>query len=106
MNATFTIEGGAQLDGLLKQLPGNVARRVAGNALRAGARVIASEAKARVAKKTGELAKNIKVKTEKVTRSDQRLVSVGVGGKEGPLAHLVEFGSAPHTILPEKGSKL
>jgi HK97 gp10 family phage protein len=94
----FTIHGANDLDKMLKELPAAVARRAAGNALRAAARVIRDEAKREVPVKTGELRKAIKVITGQSTQRDTRIVHVGVFGKEAPLAHLIEFGSIAHRI--------
>lgn len=94
----FKIDGAKELDELLKQLPANVARRVSANALRAAGRDMRDEMKRMVPVKTGALKRSIKVITAKSDKRDERNVKVGVIGKETPLAHLVEFGSAAHKI--------
>jgi HK97 gp10 family phage protein len=45
--------GGPELERALRELGGNIAGRLGGNAVRAGARVIANEAKQRVPVRTG-----------------------------------------------------
>lgn len=51
---------------------------------------------------TGDLKKSIKVITGKSDKRDSRIVSVGVFGKESPLAHIVEFGTVAHRIATKK----
>lgn len=98
MNLEFKLDGAKELDELLKQLPANVARRVSANALRAAGRDMRDEMKRQVPVETGDLKRSIKVITAKAAGRDKRNVRVGVFGKEVPLAHLVEFGSAAHKI--------
>ena len=106
MRLTWKLEGFAEFDTMLKELGPKLARQAAGNALRAGARVIRDEAKLRVPVATGDLKRSIKVRTSTPRDTRQRRVNVGVFGTEGPLAHLVEFGSAPHTIEAKPGKVL
>ena len=106
MNVVVKIEGARELEDLLKQLPGRVASRVATNSLRAGARVIRDEAKRRVPVDTGDLQRSIKVLTGRTGTRDTRIVHIGVFGKQSPLAHIVEFGTAAHRIAARKGRVL
>lgn len=106
MRLDWKFEGGTEFDTMLKDLGPRVAKRVALKALRAGARIVREDAKQRVPVLTGELKRSIKTKSRKARVTNERTVSVGVAGKEGPLAHLVEFGSAPHTIEAKPGKVL
>lgn len=103
MKSKVEMRGGKEFEELLSQLPPAVARRVSANALRAGGRIVRDDAKLRVPVKTGELKKALKVRTVRKTQSpNHRTVRVGVLGKEGPLAHLIEFGTSPHVIAPKR----
>lgn len=96
------------LDRALAELAPRVARNVANRSLRAGAKVIQAEAKAQLrdSSETGALARSVKVRTRRSRSAQQRVVSVGVAGTEGPLAHIIEFGSSPHTIEAPPGKVL
>lgn len=106
MKMGFKTEGFAEMQKVLAEMPNAVRNRVTMNALRAGGRVLRAEMKLKVPKKTGELNKSINVTTYTSRKAGERAVAVGVRGKEGPLAHLVEFGTAPHPIKPKKGKVL
>ena len=106
MKLDWKLEGFAEFDAMLKEMGPKLARQVAGNALRAGARVIRDEAKLRVPVKTGALKAAIKVRTSNPQDKRKRRVNVGVFGTEGPLAHLIEFGSDPHLIRPRRKKAL
>lgn len=95
MELKSQIIGADQIDAILRQLPATVARRVAGNALRSGARIIRDKAKQNVPVQTGDLKKAIRVLTGRGRNAENRIVHVGVFGKESPLAHIVEFGTTP-----------
>jgi HK97 gp10 family phage protein len=103
MKIDFNLKGADAFDEMLKQLPPRVASRVANNALRAGARVMNNEAKRLVPVKTGELKASLKVRTRRPKNPAIKAVSFGVRGKEGPLAHLIEFGTSPHPIFSNQG---
>lgn len=106
MKLDWKFEGAAEFDAMLKDLGPRVAKRVALKALRAGAAIVRTDARQRAPVLTGELKRSIKTKSRKARVTNERTVSVGVAGKEGPLAHLVEFGSAPHTIEAAPGKVL
>lgn len=106
MSDLMHIEGGAELFKALGELPVKIERRVLRGALRAGAKVIEEEAKRRVPVKTGALRDSIRVSTS--ARGGQVTATIKAGGKKGGqvyYAHLVEYGSAPHVILPGGGTK-
>lgn len=81
------VKGAKELEALLKKLPGKVAKRVVNNGLRAGARLIRDEAKAKVPVNTGKLRDSITVATVKGK------VKVGFKPPESRRAHLTEFGT-------------
>lgn len=91
----FKVEGLASLDRMLKDLPGNLDDIVKGDALRAGGKVIAEDAKARVPVDTGELRDSIVVRkaTKKQRRRGTGEVVIGFKKPASRRAHLVEFGT-------------
>lgn len=98
------ILGAREVSKILKQLPEKTAQRVVENALRAGARIIRDEAKARVPVKTGRLQESIVVRTSKGRgRSKRRDVGVIFVGFEKPhsqRAHLTEYGTRHSRAFP------
>lgn len=96
MEVKFRFEGLKELDDLLKQLPAAVDNRIAGNALRAGARVIRDSVKAATPEgDSGRLKKSIRVITGKSSDRSTKVVHVGFFGKPSSLAHLIEYGTVP-----------
>lgn len=106
MKASYRTEGFDEMLTVLGEMPNAIRNRVTINALLAGGRVLRAEMKRLVPKKTGDLNKSIKVTRFTTRKEGAREVAVGVRGKEGPLAHLVEFGTSPHPIQPKKGKVL
>ena len=100
---TVGIAGAAEMERLLKLLPEKVAERVTKNALRAGARVIRNEAKARSADDP-ELSGAVVVRspTQRERRKGAALVVVGIEQPVSRRAHLREFGTGPHTIRTKR----
>lgn len=108
--------GGNALDDLLAQLPDRMTRKVAGNALRAAARVVAAQQRkdldAQTKPGTGELRRAIQVKAGRVKKEGTRKAYAGVfprgatakrgRSNEAPLAHLIEGGTKPHVIRPKR----
>lgn len=88
------VKGAAELERLLKQLPGKVAKRVTNNGLRAGARIIRDEMKDRVKVVTGELQDSITVATVKGE------VKVGFTKPASRRAHLLEYGTETQRAQP------
>ena len=81
------VEGLKELESLLKKLPDRVALNALNSGMRAGARVIAKEARSLVPVRTGRLKKAITVRKK-------RKPGYFTAGAEGvPYAHLVEFGT-------------
>lgn len=99
--AEIRIDGLDALDRALAELPKAIAKRVAGNAVRAGARVIATEAKAQVPVLTGALRDSIVVRAARRGRA-QGVVKAVVGflRPASRIAHLVEFGTSHSAAEP------
>lgn len=97
MKVDFKIPGASQLADALKALPSGQGR-ISQEAVLAGARVVAAEARRLVPIDTGELRKSIKATRRKTSNENRKAAHASVTGKEGPLAHLIEFGTAAHMI--------
>lgn len=126
MELKANIVGAKELDELLRQLPPRVARQAAGNALRAGARIIRDEVRKdpkirRQAiyavpggafpgrKSTTERPKlmdSVRVITGQGRNAENRIVHVGFFGKASPLAHIIEFGTIPVRTAKKAGGYL
>jgi Bacteriophage HK97-gp10, putative tail-component len=67
--ASIKLEGGKELDAALRELGASVATRLGDNSIRAGARVVASAAKAKApVGKTGNLRKSIRATSDRRKR--------------------------------------
>lgn len=102
--AEETIIGGAELDSFMQQLPVKVERNILRSALRAGVNEFKDEAKVRVPVDEGDLRASFRTTTR--SRRGTVYVSLKVGGKKAPHAHLVEFGTAAHKIMAKKQDAL
>lgn len=102
--ADQTIVGGRELDAMLQSLPVKVERNILRAALRAGAAVFREEAKAKAPVDSGALRRSIKVSTN--SKKGRVTAKLKVGGKLAPHAHLVEYGTKPHTITAKQGGGL
>jgi HK97 gp10 family phage protein len=87
-----------------------VAARVAGKASRKGLNVVLRSAKQKVTKRTGLLKKSLAVIQKKYKHTGTIYNLVGprrdmkdpqTGENPANIAHLVEFGTAPHTMAPK-----
>ena len=104
MKLTIDITGAKQLDEMLKQLPTAISRRAAGNALRAGGRVIRDEARRQVPRQSGKLAKAIKVITGRSTRRDTRRVLVIVSQRDAGInPSWIEYGTVAQRVAKSGG---
>lgn len=110
--AQSQLYGAREIENLLRQLPGRVAKNVTANAVRAGARVIAARVRANVRSNpsidSGLLLRNIGIRHRRKSRRGSVVIAVGVhsratmvvrkGRKKATKAnpakyiHLVEFG--------------
>jgi HK97 gp10 family phage protein len=98
------ISGGRELDQLLQTLPAKIERNIMRAALRAGAATILPEVKQRIPVATGALRDSARITTK--FKKGQVSASVKVGNFVAWYAHLVEFGTQPHTITAAPGSAL
>lgn len=113
--ADVKVKGLRELQRFLEQLPPKLEANVMRGALRAGANLVAADAKARVPVKTGRLRESIRVSTRRSNgtvfasvkvgdRRARKKVSQRNGGGvrvqyENPFyAHFVEFGTQAHRI--------
>lgn len=95
------IDGLAELDAALKDLPARVEANLLRGGLRAAARVIEDEARRLVPKKTGLLAESIRVSGRVDKREGKVVYRIIAGGnKKGQAfyAHIVEYGTRLHYI--------
>lgn len=101
MATEFSLEGGRAVAEALKQLPQKYVRRGLAQAFRAGAKVVADEAKnqlrQRGAVNTGELLKGIRVASSSLNtiRRSGAIAQIGVVKPHSRRAHLTEYGTGP-----------
>lgn len=93
------IEGAAELEKVLAQLPRQMGVRALFSALRKAANIIRDEAKSRVPVLTGTLKDNIVTKKLPERRSNSATVIVG-SNRKAFHAHLIEFGTVKMTPRP------
>jgi hypothetical protein len=101
MPSEFRLKGGAELMEMLDRIPDRLGRNIVRGALRAGAKVVADEAKIRVG--SARIAKQIKVGS----RASGTVISSKVSVREakgtlGFVAWFLEYGVAPHWIRPKR----
>lgn len=91
------VDGLAELDRLLKQLPVDIEVNILRGGLRAGQKVVATAAQSRAPTKSGELRRSIKVRTNnRAKRRGFARVDVVAGGKMAWYARLVHDGTGSH----------
>ncbi|MGQ5524257.1 HK97-gp10 family putative phage morphogenesis protein [Chitinimonas sp. PSY-7] len=97
----------ARIDEVLKQLPARVEANILRGALRAGAEVIAEDARNRVVHVSGDLADSVRVSARVYRRAGKVVVSIKAGSQAGKgrknvyYANMVEFGTRRHEIKPK-----
>lgn len=105
MASKVRIEGARELEGVLKKLGPRVAKKVVLGALRSGGNIIRREAKRLVPVESGELRDSIIVASERQRK--RTTGNVVIGPRKGVnYGHLVEFGTAPHTITVKDAKSL
>lgn len=77
---TVKIEGAEAIARSLKELPNKVSKGIMRKALRAGAKIVLAKARANAPKRTGALARSLKVRAGKTKRGK---ISIVVQSKEG-----------------------
>ncbi len=90
------LNGGPELLALLDQIPAKIGRNAVRGGVRAAAKVVQGEARLRVRRRSGALARSLKLST----RTDGTVISAKVKakGKHSFLATFIEYGVAPHWI--------
>ena len=105
----FKISGAKEMADMLKKLPADVATKLRTPALRAGAKIIAEEAKSLVPVDTGKLRASIEVRTIRnveyvkgkgLRTAGESRVAVAITKPASSRAHLVEFGTAHNAAKP------
>ena len=90
------VKGLAELQKMLGTIAPRIQKNIMRGALRAGMQVIRKEAQSNIHSVSGLLASGLKVST-RVTGG--RVISkLKATGKHAPIAHLVEYGTAAHSI--------
>lgn len=90
MKIDLKMFGGPELERALKELGGQIAGRLGENAVRAGARVIATEARARAPVNTGKLKRSIRAFQDTERRGGER---TAYAGSRLFYARFIEFGT-------------
>lgn len=91
------VQGLAELDALLKTLPVKVEANVLRGAVRAGQKIVADKAKALVPKDSGDLARSIRVSTNrKAAKRGYVRADVVAGNATAWYANLIEQGTGSH----------
>lgn len=90
------IEGLAELKKMLDLIPVKLEAKVMRNALAAGGRVFAREAKQNVPVKSGALKESIRVNSR--VKNGKATATVKAGNKQVPYANIVEHGAVAHLI--------
>lgn len=97
MVGNLKITGASALNAALLELSTDVAGRLGENSVRAGARVIAAEARQRVPVETGELKKSIRMFSERNRKAGERTAYAGTRLFYG---RFVEFGTVHQSAKP------
>lgn len=98
------VKGLKELNGFLQQLPAKLEKNVLRGALRAGAKPVQTEAKAKVSVKTGELRDGIKVSTG--GKGGRVIAKVKLTGPHAFVGPWLEYGVAAHQIKGKDGGVL
>lgn len=104
MAREINITGGKELAEFLQGLPLKIEKNIMRAALRAGARVIANEAKLNVPVQDGDLKRSIRT----ASNAKKGLVEAyaRAGDKKAWYYRFVEYGTAPHIIKGRNGGML
>jgi HK97 gp10 family phage protein len=112
MSEGLKITGLAELHRALQQLPVKVENNILRGALRAGAKVLASQAKENIHTVSGDLAASIRYGCKTQLQSGKLVATVSAGkAKKGQknkafYAHMVEHGTAAHVIKARKPNRM
>lgn len=102
--SNVNVKGFKELQTFLDQLPAKVEANIMRSALRAGAKVIAEEAKANVPVAAGDLRDSVRVSAR--LRRGVVTATVKAGNKKAWYWRFVEFGTAAHAIKGKNGGAL
>lgn len=102
--STLKIEGLADLNKLLKELPSKIERNIMRGALREGSKEFLERAKEEVPVRSGRLRKSLRISTR--FKKGEVTASMSAGGKGAFYAYMVEFGTAAHLIKPKRKKSL
>lgn len=101
MEVRFQIRGAREFDRVLKQLGADAANKIGTRAARAGARILADKAQARVPVRTGALAESIAVVAPRNADDGARVANVVIKGPMWDrLWHVTEWGTRFATAQP------
>lgn len=102
MSSKFYIRGGKELREALETLPKKLEKNIMRSAMRAGAKVIADEAKKNLDDEW--LRKTVKISTN--SRNGQVTGKIKTIGKGAYVTRFIEFGTARHLIKPKNKKRL
>lgn len=107
MNDTTHVKGLANLQRALDSLPAKIEANMMRGALRAGAKVVATEAQANIDSISGDLARGVRYGAKMDRRMGQVRSYVRAGGKgsDGWYARFVELGTKRHLIKVREDAK-
>lgn len=103
MSKDFPVRGLADLDRFLAEFPKKMQKAAYRQALTAAAAPIRDEARARVPKKSGALARSIKTGSARQNEDGSFSVSVRLTGRDAYIGQFIEYGVAPHLIARRGG---
>lgn len=104
MAVDLKIDGLADLQRMLDELPAKVEANIMRGAIRVGAKVIEDRAKELAPVKSGALRDSIKVSTR--SKRGEVSATIRAGGGKAFYAKWVEFGTAQHFIKPKNRKSL
>jgi HK97 gp10 family phage protein len=98
------LSGGPELLALLDQVPAKIGRNVLRGGVRAAAVVVRDEARATVRRRSGALARTLKVDSDR--KGTIVSAKVKARGKRAFIAPFIEYGVAGHVIKPKRKKAL
>jgi HK97 gp10 family phage protein len=101
---TIHVRGLSDLAKALSTLTVKLEKNILRGALRAGGNVMRDDARKNAARAAGLLAKGIKVSTN--AKRGTVYAKVRTTGKHSYIAHMIEFGTAPHRINARNGGTI
>lgn len=108
--AEAEIKGLAELEKFMQTLPSNIEKNVMRSSMRAGAKVLMVQAKAKLKSDSGDLRDSIRIGTD--AKGGRVTAYVRAGGKNKKTgvhvvyAHIIEWGAKAHAITARRGGFL